>query len=896
MAADDVGDSVAGTKTDDDETTPPMLSTWAAEEQPLNETASATATSEPGVELETPTNDALVLNSVNEKTLAESNASTSLDADEPTKSTGEKNIDDTTSDMAQPVSSNDDILSNFGRDNDGAVGVSNKDSGTFNDSDINQETSASNDFDLLGSPQAERASPPSDVAAVGGDSIIFVNNSAEKDTGVSGRDETISGLSGMPSGENGSNVQQQSSLAPNFPTEKEVEKRVDDSTPTDSIGENFAMNKNASAEKLVNTDKPEDESFSASKHDNSLSEKDGNVLASESHKDDLSVANVADLEQNKSTGESDANEEGMALVAANEAKPAEGEQVDELGDDAIVETSTEGEMQKISQEGTVNAVEKNYPQRTTETVIPEIYPSMQVNGEQTAIDADDNASVGNVNGDAEERTEEEDEWLSMGLGLGDALRQIVALTEERDSALVICKEKDDSKVNAEVLLVEVQSRLMAEMNGRAEHESEVRKVRETLKSYENRLKTYEGMEDDLEKAQANLVQLVTEKSKIEQEVQKLRELRDDSEQKEVVLSNRLNDAKKKEANRSTAAGRLEVDNEKLREDLRQTKDELENTSKAKAKLESNMEKLKAKAVERVKQADTALSEERELNEERKKKMKVFVETKAEELREAKESANDVQKELEETRASLRCSRDREEASQKELEIARLKHREVQRDMERMKRSSEQLHKMGNSLEQELEKSASETEEHKKKRMSAKHEIMQMVRTLEVERTVSAKLKESVKFTFTPKSQSQQELLTECLRDFELELEKLAAKMGKTLVPLQSETSEQSHAGPTGGDKISELSGASRKSKKTRAHKADMDTERLISNLEQETQHVSKGIMALAGSIERMRSLLDDDNMFGCMTYFSNILAGTGEARHQRLESDIHEENNADNFV
>ena len=68
----------------------------------------------------------------------------------------------------------------------------------------------------------------------------------------------------------------------------------------------------------------------------------------------------------------------------------------------------------------------------------------------------------------------------------------------------------------------------------------------------------------------------------------------------------------------------------------------------------------------------------------------------------------------------------------------------------------------------------------------------------------------------------------------------------------------------------------------------MDTERLIFNLEQETQHVSKGIMSLVNCIERMRSLLNEDNVFSCMTYFSNILAGHGEARHQRLGYDAHD--------
>ena len=472
----------------------------------------------------------------------------------------------------------------------------------------------------------------------------------------------------------------------------------------------------------------------------------------------------------------------------------------------------------------------------------------------------------------------------MGLTLGDALRQIVALTDERDSAIAICQEKDAMATQAESLLVEVQSRLESEMNRRAESDSKARKLLETMKAYEARLEAFEKMEDELEATQANLVSTVAEKSKLEIEITKLREVRDESERKEAVLSNRLNEAKKKEANKSNTAGRLELDNEELRANLESTKAELETVSKSKSKLESTMEKLKTKAVERVKQAETALKEERELNEERKKKMKLFVETKAEELREAKESAGDMQKELQETRTSLTASRDREESIQNELESARIKYREVLRDMERMKRNAEALHNMGSNLEQELEKSANETEEHKKKRISAKHELMTMMRTLEVEKGVSEKLRESMKFTFAPKAQSQQQLLSECLRDLEQELDRLSIKLGKPLLPHHQEDNSSELSKNDGGLERSPSNGSAKKARRGRANKADLDTERLISNLEQETQHVSKGIMALVSSIERMRLLLDEDNPFNCMAFLSNqfgLAIGT-EARHQRL--------------
>ena len=501
-------------------------------------------------------------------------------------------------------------------------------------------------------------------------------------------------------------------------------------------------------------------------------------------------------------------------------------------------------------------------------------------------------------------TEEEAEWLSLGLGLADALKQIVALTEERDAALVMCQEKEEeSGLNAqsEALLVEVQTRLQTEMDRRAESDSEVRKLKEEIQRYEDQLLRFSTLEDDYEKAQANLVMIVSEKSKLEAEIVKLREFEDESKQKEVLLSSRLNEAKKKEANKGQAAGRLEAENEALKEELEKTKGELAATTHAKAKVESNMEKLKTKAVERVKQAETALAEERELNEERKRKMKTFVESKAEELREAKESFSDMQIELQETRTSLRSSRDREESIQQELEASRVKYRELQRDMERLKRSQQEMHKMGSTLEHELEKSASETEEHKKKRMSAKHELMTMVRTLEVEKSVSGKLRESIKFTFTPKALSQQQLLTECLKDFELELERLASKLGKTL-SLPPQNAEQPSAGePSSNVNSHDANGSAKKGRKsTRAAKADTDTERLISNLEHETQTVSKGIMSLASSIERMRSLMDEDHTFNCMAYFSNVLAAVGhqEARHQRLGNDVDNDDRgeAGNFI
>lgn len=906
-----------------------------APDQPLDDEAAAATGAEAAADvnlLEMPPN---VDSPASEEIVKDQVAPESTTPESAESSPGEKKLDDgTANDEARLLSINDNLL-NFGV-SDGA---------NIEEPNQQEETTASNDIDLLGfgSAQPETTGQASDAEAISPADDPSTNKVDE--SVAAGDNGPVHDLQGMSPEENMRDNAQQRSPEPantidtepqNSPTEKEVNEDLREDTITDSQNESTPVKETDGEDKLEIIANEEGHNQSENENPNSPSVEEGDAPDTDPQKGNDSVIEIDTAGENQEPSpESNVNSNGEGLNQTEDKDAStvnEGNLVvekkvdvsDELNGDqgvfqendtkqdeiapqelesTLATTEVDGSedvppQEKDSHENENRLQEPAPPPVTTVTAFSSENTSQQgiENGAKANNEADakDSASPAVEEAVVEERTEEEEEWLSMGLGLGDALRQIVALTEEKDSALTICQQKEDGKVQAEALLVEFQSRLEAEMNKRAEYESEVRQARETIRLHEARLETYEKMEDDLEQAQASIVKVVSEKSKIELEVQKLREIRDQSEQKEVVLSNRLNDAKKKEANKITAAGRLEAGNEMLRDDLKKTKEELEVTSKAKTRLENNMEKLKTKAVERVKQAETALAEERELNEERKKKMKMFVETKADELREAKDSFTDMQKELEETRGSLRSSRDREETYQKELDAARLKHRELQRDMERMKRSSEQLHRMGNSLGQELEKSANETEEHKKKRMTAKHEIMQMVRTLEAERTVSSKLRESVKFTFTPKALSQQELLTEALRDFELELEKLAAKMGKSLLP-SAESSERGSDLPL--QRLDSTGSGSAKKSRRRGSKADVDTERLVSNLEQETQSVSKGIMALAGSIERMRSLLDDDNMFGCMTYFSNIIAGTGEARHERLgDEEVHEESGSDHFV
>lgn len=269
-------------------------------------------------------------------------------------------------------------------------------------------------------------------------------------------------------------------------------------------------------------------------------------------------------------------------------------------------------------------------------------------------------------------------------------------------------------------------------------------------------------------------------------------------------------------------------------------------------------------------------EERTLNEERKKKMKIFVETKAEELRTARSGNDELRAELKETSGALSSVRGRLEHMTRQYENSSTKNRELAREMNRMKKNSEQLHQLGGSLEMELQKSTQETEEHKNKRLTAKHELMTILRKLEAEQTVSGRLRDSVKFTFTPKALSQQQLLDESLQDFESELLKLSRRLGKPLPPtthsdLRAIEDDNRSDGNSDGEH-------DENGKKKVNSRSEWDTARLLSSLENETQRVSKGIMAFSNAVERLHALLDTSGEKTCVSTLNEIFGALAAAK------------------
>lgn len=448
------------------------------------------------------------------------------------------------------------------------------------------------------------------------------------------------------------------------------------------------------------------------------------------------------------------------------------------------------------------------------------------------------------------------------------------------------QRKSSSDCENEVLIVELQSSLQEHMQEREEAEARARRAEERVRQCEEQLLRMSSLEEEIENLNSNIVDLASQKSNMEFEMTSLEQSRDEHERKAILLSSRLNAAKKKEGIKANLVEQLEDENKEIQEQFSMAQKELIMVTAEKESLEIEMEALKKKCVDRVKSAEGSLEEEHRLNEERKKKMKLYIETKAEELRVAKAHNDELQVEVEQTQISLRETNDRWKQLHAQWVQSQTRNRELQRDLNRIKKDSDHLHKIGDSLEMKLNRSAQETEEHKNKRLTAKHELMTILRTLEAERSVSEKLRDSIKFTFTPKALSQQQLLKESLEDFEAQLMKLSRRLGKPLPPSSSdsthfqddgssamptsiETPDESGSGIGESDMDNDTTLGDGNSKRNRS---EIDSNHLLSNLESETQRVSQCIMSLIANIERMHVMLDEGDRT-CVTALTDLLIG-----------------------
>jgi chromosome segregation ATPase len=422
----------------------------------------------------------------------------------------------------------------------------------------------------------------------------------------------------------------------------------------------------------------------------------------------------------------------------------------------------------------------------------------------------------------------------------------------------------------------LQENLELQMTAKAEAEHKARSAYDRIQQ----LETEKDVNvQDLKRTQQQLCEARETIADKDRELDKVRYDRDEYERKVTVLTTRLNAAKKQEAVKVNHVDEVEDDLKVTSEELEQTKQELATTKAANTVLEQKLEYLEKVSKEHIKHLESALTEEQRLNEERKLKMKDYVDNKTEDLRQTKEYNDSLQIELTQTNRSFVELNNRWKQLHTQWVQAQTHNRELQRDLNRTKKDSEHLHKQGDTLEMKLSRSANETEEHKNKRLAAKQELMSVLRALEAERDVTTKLRDQIKFTFVPKMLNQQQTLNDIIQEFSTSLEKLSIRLGKPLptLPDDTERDESKNMNTNGSYNKNPIIGDST---------PNPEINPLIEKLDNESQRVSVAITAVANNVERLRALVQASGDRTCFTVLSELISTGGmESTSPALHAD-----------
>ncbi|OEU21853.1 hypothetical protein FRACYDRAFT_258825 [Fragilariopsis cylindrus CCMP1102] len=468
--------------------------------------------------------------------------------------------------------------------------------------------------------------------------------------------------------------------------------------------------------------------------------------------------------------------------------------------------------------------------------------------------------------------------------LPDTSHQVELLQKELHAAhttIMQLQHHDDveEKRPGDAVMVEIQANLQKEMNRRAEAEEKARVVMAKSQTVGEEYKTFKiESTKNLDELTCKYEILNKEKDDMKKELTQIREERDEQARKEMALTTRLNGAKKKEAVKANAAEHYEEQVDQLESYVKDYKSQLETLTIERDQLQEELEEWKQYAEKRTKQLETALNDEKKLNNERKTKMKGFVEAKTEEVRSAKADYLSLQTELDQNTSSLTELNHRYKQLHAQWVQSQTRNRELQRDMMKIKKDSEKMNKVGGSLEARLSRSAQQSEDHKNKRIHARNELMSVLGQLEAERAVNTRLQESIKMTFTPKALSQQQTIQEALDDFEGALQKLSARLGRPLAPNTNDSMmggssvDNQSLDDDGSIGINSMNGTgegddgdedSNISSGT-VTLSEINTNRAVQKLENETQRVSRNVLAFSSSVERMNGLLDGAGTRNCV--------------------------------
>ena len=482
--------------------------------------------------------------------------------------------------------------------------------------------------------------------------------------------------------------------------------------------------------------------------------------------------------------------------------------------------------------------------------------------------------------DIKRREEQQSQVIAQ---LRDALEKaqgnVTSLTQSNSHLSSKCQTLEKEVTKRGSLLDELQTSFSNQLQQCGELSHEKKSLVERLTKLEAALKAEQSAhrftkeELDLSKAShiSEVESFKAQEDKLQHEIARLRKQVDFRQGHEATTISRLNESKKMEAIKTREVSALQTELNDLRPKYMAVTRERDKAVEERDALTSTLDKLKSKCVERVRVAEEALEKELELNEERKRKMKEYVTAKADELRRAKELSDALLLELEEIRRHYKSTREQLEESNNIIKQKDNTIDSLRQELNRLKTQSDSLHKMGDTLESQLTKSAREKEEHKHKRIEAKQELMSLLRRLESEQKVSKELKESLKFKFTPKTLSQQQQLSDGLEELEGAMLRLSRRFGKSLPPRPEVATS---TGEEGDREMTRLASAderpTRKNKSSSGKNIEWDYAKLIEAMEEEQENVDKCIATLLDSLDRLNQLLADDSR-SCISSLAEIL-------------------------
>lgn len=424
------------------------------------------------------------------------------------------------------------------------------------------------------------------------------------------------------------------------------------------------------------------------------------------------------------------------------------------------------------------------------------------------------------------------------------------------------KNENDAQVQ-DSLLVDLQTNLQKQMNERAESEDKARRAMGAAKAMKEKFdKLSVESREKIKQLEEEVATAISTQASLESEMNRAKHAEDESTKKEASMALRLNEIIKTQAEGKNAAKYYEDQVEKLSVDLQTTKDLLASTSAERDRMKAEASQWKNYAESRSKQLEKAVTREKKLNEDRKRKMKEFVEAKTEEVRAAKADSISLQTEMDQTNMTLKDLNQRYKQLHTQWVESQTRNRELQRDITKMKKDSEKMSKVGGTLEAKLSRSAQESEDHKNKRLAAKNELMAVLRQLEAERNVNQKTREKLKDSLTPKILNQQQAIQGLIDSIEDIMQKVSIKLGRQIPPPTRNEASMDAMADEGNASINPDSAAA---------VSEANMQRSMKKIENEMKRVSQYIQAATNTTGRLKALVEAPSTRGCVDAFSSFL-------------------------